>query len=159
MIKNVLITYYSHSGNTERIAKLIEKELCGDIVEIKPLVKYPVAYSEVTKQAKQEINSGYHPELETMHIDITKYDTVIVGTPNWWGTVAPPVASFLKNYDLSGKNVAVFCTHGGGGISNIERDFKAMCPNSDVKKSLEIYGAGNFQTKQDISKWLGELSN
>ncbi len=52
---------------------------------------------------------------------LDRYDTLLVGTPNWFGTIAPPVQTFLKDSDLSGKRVAPFCTNGGGGFGTIPR--------------------------------------
>ena len=66
-------------------------------------------------QAKDEIRHGYHPTIKKDNVDLNSYDTVYLGSPIWWGTMAPPVMIFLSENDLDGKTILPFTTHGGGG--------------------------------------------
>ena len=81
----------------------------------------------MTQQAKKEIQDGYRPKLTTSIADISQYDIVFLGSPNWWGTITPQVSSFLAAYNLSGKTVIPFVTHGGGGVQNTVTDMTAQC--------------------------------
>lgn len=152
MSKNSLIVYYSHSGNTRKLAKLIAEETGGTLCELVPEKFYPDDYNTVVEQAKKEIQAGFKPELKTKVKDISAYDTVFIGTPNWWSTIAPPVATFLESYDLSEKNVVPFCTHGGGGSGHIEAIVKKFCPDSAVLSMLSVYD----DTAKDslVKSWL-----
>lgn len=114
----ILIAYYSYSGNTKEVAEAIHEKIGGDIFEIKTEGSYPEAYRPMTQQAKKEIQDGYRPKLTTSVADISQYDIVFLGSPNWWGTITPQVSSFLAAYNLSGKTVIPFVTHGGGGVQN-----------------------------------------
>jgi hypothetical protein len=80
--------------------------------------------------------------------------TVFIGSPNWWDTIAPPVATFLSEYDLSGKTIVPFCTHGGGGLGRIGRDIARLCSQSTVLSSFEIYGSGGGSAQARVSAWL-----
>ena len=100
----ILIAYYSHSGNTRRAASLIQRETGGDLYEIVERDAYPREYGVVVKQAKQEIRSGYQPPLQGKLPDISQYDTVFIGSPNWWSTIAPPVATWLSALDFTGRS-------------------------------------------------------
>ena len=113
----VLVAYYSWGGNTKYAAAQIQKATGGTLFEIKPARPYPAEYRECTVQAKKEIQEGFRPELASRVEDIGKYDVIFIGSPNWWSTIAPPVAAFLASYDLSGKTVIPFVTHGGGGMA------------------------------------------
>lgn len=152
MSKKILIVYYSHSGNTRKLAKLIEKETGGTLFELLPEKAYPGDYNTVVEQAKREIQAGLHPALKTEVKNLANYDTVFVGTPNWWSTVAPPVAAFLENDDLSGKTVVPFCTHGGGGSGHIEAAVKQLCPDSTVLPVLSVYG--DAAKSSQVESWL-----
>lgn len=152
-----LIVYYSHSGNTGKIANMIQRKIGGDLLEIKPIVPYPVFYDEVVAQAKREIRAGFVPEIQKPDVELSKYDIIFVGTPNWWSTMAPPVAAFLKSQDLSGKTVAVFCTHGGGGIGRVKSDIEKLCPASRVTECFEAYGNGGSKAEQLVDAWLGKF--
>ena len=108
----------------------------------------------MTVQAKKEIEDGWRPKLTTSVADISKYDVVFLGSPNWWGTITPQVSSFLENYDLSGKTVIPFITHGGGGVQNTVRDMTAQCKGCNVNQEAWVgYGSRTF----GIGGWLEDL--
>ncbi|VBB04911.1 flavodoxin signature [Lucifera butyrica] len=155
MSKKILIVYYSHSANTRKLAKLIEQETGGTLCELLPEKAYPVDYNTVVEQAKKEIQAGFRPDLKTKVKDIASYNTVLIGTPNWWSTIAPPIATFLESYDLSGKNVAPFCTHGGGGSGHIEATVKKLCPDSTVLSALSVYG--DTAKGAQVESWLKKI--
>ncbi|HOQ51880.1 MAG TPA: flavodoxin, partial [Candidatus Atribacteria bacterium] len=117
---NILIAYYSRSGNTRKLAQLIHQKVGGTVHEIQPEIPYPASYNATVEQAKKEIQAGFRPPLKTKIEHIEAYDTIFLGSPNWWSTIAPPVATFLEENDLSGKTIIPFCTHGGGGRGRIE---------------------------------------
>lgn len=155
MSKKILIVYYSHSSNTRKLAELIEQETGGTLCEIVPEKAYPDDYNTVVEQAKKEIQAGFRPELKTKVKDFAAYDTVFVGTPNWWSTMAPPVATFLESYDLLGKTVVPFCTHGGGGAGHIETTVKKLCPDSTVLPLLSVYG--DTAKDSQVEAWLKKI--
>ncbi len=151
---NILIIYYSWSGNTKKIAELIKAKAGGTIIGIRPKAAYPKSFNATTEQAKKEINSGFKPELECGGEDLGGFDTIFVGSPNWWGTAAPPVASFLAGNGLFGKTVIPFCSHGGGGEQQVLRDIADMCRNSNVLEGLCVYRDGGADAKKLVSEWL-----
>ena len=119
----VLIAYYSWGGNTKYAAAQIQKATGGTLFEIKPVKPYPSEYRECTVQARKEIQEGGRPELAAKVEDMGKYDVIFIGSPNWWSTIAPPVASFLASYDLSGKTVdsTVNVKQGAEAVSQVHR--------------------------------------
>ncbi len=154
MNKKVLIAYYSYSGNTQAVAQAIHDAVGGDLFEIKTVGTYPEAYRPMTEQAKKEIQAGYRPELTTKIDDISQYDIVFLGSPNWWGTITPQVSSFLKEYNLSGKTIIPFITHGGGGIQNTISDMSKQCIGCHVlTKGWSGYG----NQTSGIHSWLEEI--
>lgn len=157
MAEHILIAYFSHSGNTQNIATFIHKEVGGTLHEIEPEAPYPHSYNAVVDQARKEIQAGYTPALQSTLDHIESYDTIFVGSPNWWSTIAPPVTTFLSEYDLSGKTIVPFCTHGGGGLGRVERDIAKLCPQSTVLSSLEIYGSGTGNAQARVSAWLRNI--
>jgi flavodoxin len=153
----ILVVYYSWGGNTRAVAQQIQSLTDADIFEIKPAKPYPEDYNECVTQAKKEIDEGYKPELNGKAENISQYDIVFVGSPNWWGTIAPPVATFLTSYDLSGKTIIPFCTHGGGRQANLFKNIAKLCPNSTAKKGFVVDGTTARRAKPDVKKWLQEL--
>lgn len=147
----VLIAYYSYSGNTRAVAEAIREKVGGDLFEIKAEGTYPSEYRPMTEQVKKEIREGFRPKLTSFVADISKYDTVFIGSPNWWGTIAPQVSSFLEIYDLSGKTVVPFITHGGGGVQRTFSDMAAQCKGCNFDQNG---WAGYGSDISGIEDWL-----
>ena len=149
----VLVAYYSWSGNTRYMAKKIQAVTGGTLFEITPKTPYPTDYRKCVAQARKEIKSHFKPELAARVDDIGKYDVIFVGSPNWCGTMAPPVATFLTTHDLKGKTVIPFFTHGRGGMQNCEKDVRKLCTKSVVLKAAAFPGASIRQSDDKIEKW------
>ena len=144
----VLVAYYSWGGNTKYAA--------AQMFEIKPVKPYPSGYRECTVQAKKEIQEGVRPELAARVEDMGKYDVIFIGSPNWWSTIAPPVASFLASHDLSGKTVIPFVTHGGGGMARCGDEVRKLCPKSTVLKGGAFAGEGIRTARPALVKWVND---
>ena len=152
--KKVLIAYYSLSGNTKDVAEAIRSKTGGNIFRIETVQSYPEEYRATTAQAKREINEGFRPELKGKIDYIAQYDIIFIGSPNWWGTIAPAVSSFLADYDLKGKTVIPFITHGGGGVQNTITDLTAQCNGCSVKQNGWVgYGSRTL----GVSGWLEDM--
>jgi hypothetical protein len=80
----ILIVYFSHSGNTRHMAGQIHERIGGDILEIRTVNIYSEDYDTVVEQAKQEQNRNARPKLSTQLPDLSVYDTIFVGYPNWF---------------------------------------------------------------------------
>ncbi|MBN2003458.1 MAG: NAD(P)H-dependent oxidoreductase [Anaerolineae bacterium] len=157
MTEHILIAYFSRSGNTRKIATLIQQEVGGTLHEIQVETPYPDAYNAVVEQAKQEIHAGYKPALRSTLDHIEAYDTIFVGSPNWWSTIAPPVAAFLAGHNFAGKTIVPFCTHGGGGLDKVAQDMAKLCPQATILGSLEVYGSGSGDVRAKVSAWLRKV--
>ncbi len=157
MTEHILIAYFSRSGNTRKIAQLIYQEIGGTLQEIEPEQPYPRAYNTVVDQAKREINAGYKPPLKSRLDQVDAFDLIFIGTPNWWRTIAPPVASFLSMYDFSGKTILPFCTHGGGGLGQVEVDIAQLCPHATVLRTIIIRDGGGLNAQIEVAAWLSKV--
>ena len=153
----VLIVYYSWGGNTRQIVSQIQNTIQADVVELKTVNTYPVEYRPTTVQAKQELESGYRPPLSTKIDNLDKYNTIIIGSPNWWGTVAMPMMTFLDDYDLSGKTIAMYITHEGSALGNSMNDLRKFCPNSTILEGLAIRGGRVGSAQRDVAAWLKKI--
>lgn len=152
-----LVVYYSRSGNTRAVAEAIHAAVGGDIIELQPVTPYPEAYRATTDQAKRELASGYKPPLKNKIERLEAYDVVFVGSPNWWGTVAGPVRTFLSDYDLSGKRIAPFITHEGSALGRSVADIKAFCPQAAVLDGLAVRGGRAASAQGEVSAWLTKI--
>lgn len=106
----VLIAYFSwsSSGNTEKMAKVIQEQTKGDLFEIEPAKPYPDDYEECTEVAKAEKENNERPEVAGLPDSLEKYEKIYIGYPIWWHTAPMVIGTFLENYDLSGIEVYPF---------------------------------------------------
>lgn len=169
-MKKSLVVYFSHDkenyvsgtikkleiGNTKVMANKIQKILDCDIFEIVPVDEYPYDYHECTKVAKRQLNNNERPELLNHVLNIDEYQNIYLGYPNWWLTMPMIVWTFLESYDLINKNIYPFCSHEGSGLGSSVNDIKTLCPSSNIKNGLAIYGSQVNQADSKIKKWLEE---
>ncbi len=144
-------------GNTGIIAKMIREMTGGDLFHIESVKGYPLDYTETTEVAQAERRAKARPELTRRLETMDSYDRIVLGYPNWWGSMPMPVFTFLEGYDLSGKTIAPFCTHEGSGLGHSITDIKKACPKSTVLDGLAIRG-GDVKNAQDaVAGWLCEI--
>jgi flavodoxin len=168
--KKILIVYLSRTNNTKAIAEIIQHIVGGKLVSIELVKPYPENYQQTVQQVVKENESGYLPPLKTSIDSMGKYGVVFVGFPTWDMKLPPPVKSFLKQYDLSGKTVVPFNTNAGYGVGSGFQTVKELCPNSNVLKGFEVKGGverdGVFLVIKDekateaetkVRKWLERL--
>ncbi len=166
--KKSLIIYYSRKGenytsdgikdlkvgNTEVIAKMIQEITNGDLFEIKTVKEYPINYRECTEVAKKELNENARLELEEYLEDISDYEVIYIGYPNWWGTMPMAMFSQLERLDFTGKIVKPFCTNEGSGMGSSEEDLKRICKGAKLEKGLAIRGSTVSSAKERVENWI-----
>ena len=172
--KKILIAFFSRAdenynvgtvsvGNTEIMARFI-KEYLGDRADgfkIDPVVSYPTNYKECTEVATREKNSNARPEFKNAEaLDLSKYDTILLGYPIWGGDVPMIINTFLEKYDFSGKTIIPFNTHEGSGDAGTYATIKNKMSSSNVNTNgLSIRGATAREesSKSTVENWLKGL--
>lgn len=156
----VAVVYFSWSpsGNTRFAAKTIAEKASADIFEIQPQKPYNSDYSACCDEANPECRNKTLRPIKPLAIDLEKYDVIFVGTPNWWGTMAPPARSWVANnaVALKGKTVCLFQTHGGGGMQNLARDFAALLPECKVLPAKAFSGSSVRSSIPALEKFVSE---
>lgn len=155
-----IVIYYSYGGNTRKIARMIQDALGIDAVEMQTVKPYTGSYDAVAEQGQREVNSGFLPKLQPLDVDLSRYDTVILGTPVWWYTFAPAMNSFLHKADLSGKTVYPFATN-GGWLGHTFKDFAKACPGAVIRQGLNVRFNEDTQltADADIQKWIQQIKD
>lgn len=126
-----LVAYFSASGVTKRVAEKVADVLDADIFEIAPETPYSAAdldYMDKNSRSTIEMNDkSFRPPIKET-IDVTEYDTIVIGFPVWWYTAPTIINTFIESCDMAGKTAVAFCTSGGTGISGCEKDLKNAYP-------------------------------
>lgn len=158
IMEKKLIVYYSYTNNTKKIAEQIQKAIGADICKIETVKPYTGDYNSVVEQGKQEIDGGFKPAIKSLSVNLADYNTIILGTPVWWYTYAPAVATFLSEYDLSGKTIIPFATN-GGWIGHTLKDIERECKNAIVTNAIDIRFDKDkmVMSEGNLKKWLACL--
>ena len=154
----ILVLYFSQSGNTEAVANIIHNEVGGDIVKLETTQTYPSNYNELVDYAQKEQKQNARPELKTKINNIDQYDTIFLGYPNWWADMPMPLYTFLDEYDLSGKTIAPFITHGGSGLSGTPNKIKKEEPNAIVTEGLAVSGSSAKNSQSAVKNWISKIN-
>ena len=129
----VLVAYFSQTGNTEKVAKAIQKEATqGNEVELKKL---------------EEVNPG----------DIATYDFVFLGSPLHAANLAAPVKEFLGNIQAgSDQKMAGFITHSAPAYPEQAMDgFTEPIKTACQEKGIEYKGC--FDCQGFLTETLHEM--
>ena len=148
-MSKVLISYFSASGVTAKIAQELAQAAGGDLYEIKPAVLYTADDLDYTnKQSRSTLEMTdpvSRPELADKDAAIADYDVIYVGYPIWWGVAPHIVNSFLEAYDFSGKTVIPFATSGGSGIGDVDKYIAPSVPGAVVKEGKRLGGTEDIE--------------
>lgn len=149
-----LIAYFSWGGNTRGIAEEIARQTGADLFEITMVHPYSDRYSTVLDEAQRDQSVQARPALASHVADMAQYDTILLGYPNWWASIPMPVASFLEEYDFSGKTIVPFCSHGGGRFGQSLTAIAKLAPDAAMGEALSVHYSGGSSLSSDVSAWL-----
>lgn len=157
---DILIVYFSATGNTEEVAGYIADATGGTTFELVPVQPYTSADLRWTDENSRVVQEYENPELRDVELTSTtvenwaEYDTVFIGYPIWWGIAAWPVNGFVQDNDFTGKTVIPFCTSSSSGLGQ------------SGQLLAEMAGEGNWQeghrfrsgaSQSDVTSWLRDL--
>lgn len=150
----ILIAYFTHTGNTERFAQQLQATVGGEVFQIKPKEAYSEDKKACGERAKMELANNKRPALAENLPDVSKYDTVFLGYPIWYGTAPMAVYTFLEENNFAGKVIVPFATSGSGGIEGSVENLRWICPKADFTKGLVVQEVGTVKMQQLVSTWL-----
>lgn len=157
---NVLVVYYSATGNTEGVANTIADITGGDLFELEPVEPYTdedLNYSDENSRVSRE-----HEDESLQNVELTSttvdnwdsYDTVFIGYPIWWGEAAWPVDSFVENNDFTGKTVIPFATSASSGIGESGQLLADMAGTGDWQEGMRFRSGAD---EADVQEWVNGL--
>lgn len=155
-----LVVYYSATGSTENIAKVIADATGADLFELKPVEPYSSEDldwtnddSRVTREHENEAERVV--ELVSVTVDNWgDYDTVFIGYPIWWGIAAWPVNEFIETNDFTGKIVIPFCTSASSGFGESGELLEEMAGTGDWQEGQRFRSE---TSEEDVRAWVEGL--
>ncbi len=157
---DILIVYFSYSGNTKRVANEIISQSGGDGVELVPAIPYSAAdvnYNDSDSRSQVERKNDARPEISEQtysQIDMTEYETVIIGYPIWNGYEPMIIRTFIEHYNrLAGKTVYTFSTAASSGGSTAHNSVKGRV-TAIVGSNLHFTSSTLSSASTRVHEWL-----
>lgn len=154
-----LVAYFSASGVTGSVAKLLAEAAGADIYEIKPEIPYTQAdldwRDKKSRSTLEMQDPSSRPAISDRLDNMDEYDTVFIGFPIWWYVAPTIINTFLESYDFSGKNIVLFATSGGSGFGKTEERLRVSA--SKTANWLPGKILNGVQSKDDLKAWVNSL--
>lgn len=147
------------TGSLEYLSGLIADKLGADVYRIETVKPYPLDHEPLINYAKEEQAQKILPPLKGQPLDLSAYDEIFLGYPIWWYDLPQAVYTFLNDYDLSGKTIYPFTSHGGSRFSGTLERIAALEPGAKVEKDglclrrNDVFHDG----VEEIEDWLEDL--
>ena len=158
----ILVIYYSFTGNSKKVAEYVKDKLNADILELEPEEPFSSDYDEVVREwQNNDLKRDF--KIKPIKMDLSKYKKVVLITGTWWYGITPVMKKFLKDYDLSNKDIIVASSN-AGWIGHCFKDYETLLPNSNIKGKLDLVfsaeeGKRNkmLTSYEDINSWIENL--
>ena len=157
---NVLVVYYSATGNTAQVAQYIADSTGGDLFELEPVDPYTsddLNWTDDNSRVSQEHADESLRDVELVADSVDnwdQYDTVFIGYPIWWGIAAWPVDGFVEANDFSGKTVIPFCTSSSSGLGESGQLLADMAGTGDWQEGQRFRSGAS---QEDVQSWVEGL--
>ena len=153
-MSKILITYFSASGVTKRVAEKVANAVNADLFEIEPKEKYTESdldWMDKNSRSSIEMNENIKPEILNKVSNIEDYDTVCLAFPIWWYKEPTIIDKFLEENDMSNKNIYVFVTSGSSTIDSTYKSLKNNFPNLNFVSGKRFTGN---EVDDEYKSWL-----
>jgi flavodoxin len=160
--ENILVVYFSWSGNLDKMSEWIADEAGAERIRIETVEPYSDEYNQTADRAKNELDNGIRPEL-TLTLtqeDLDQYDEIFIGFPVWWYDLPMPMWTFLESYDFTGKTIIPFFSHEGSsnGASSLSTLTKlATGATVQADNALSIRGGKVADSEQTVREWARQF--
>ena len=158
MSKN-LVAFFSASGVTENVAKLLAVATNADLFQIKPEVPYTKAdlnwQDENSRSSVEMKDKSSRPAIAEGNAKVEEYDVIFLGFPIWWYVAPTIINTFLESYNFAGKTIILFATSGSSGFGETVNGLKGSVDSTTVIKEGKILNGS--QSVDSIKEWVETL--
>ena len=156
-MSKVLVTYFSASGVTKKMAEKLAGAVGADIFEIKPEVPYTDAdlnwQNSKSRSTVEMKDRNSRPAIAEKLENMNQYDVVFVGFPVWWYREPSIIDTFIEQYDFAGKTVVPFATSGGSSVGDSGKNMQELAPAAKVVAGKRF---PNSVSVDELKKWASE---
>jgi flavodoxin len=159
--EKVLVVYFSATGNTERVAKMIAETTGGELFALEPVEPYTdndLLYNDGNSRVSKE-----HADENLQDVDLVAntvkdwqgISVVYLGYPIWWGIAAWPVNSFIEANDFTGKTVIPFCTSASSGLGESGQQLRETAGTGNWMDGMRF---SSDVSETEVAEWIESLN-
>jgi flavodoxin len=156
--KKAIVVYFSLEGNSKYVADIIVKYLEADTLRLITEKDYPKGNVSKYFWGGKSVVFGEKPKLVSYSFNADEYNLIIIGTPVWAGSFAPPIKTFLGENDLKNKKIALYACNSGGDADKCFNKLKKEIPDCEVIATLALADPKVKQLEEN-SKMIKEFCN
>jgi len=150
----ILVAYFSATGTTKRVAEKIAELTGADLYEIEPKKPYSDAdlnwNDRSSRSTKEMDDENARPEIGSIDIELSKYKTIYLGYPIWWGDAPRIMSTFVEKYKFDGIKVIPFCTSGGSGIGRSGTNLANLAGTGDWSRGERLNSSADTNNIQSF---------
>ena len=153
-MNKILVSYFSASGTTKRVAEKVANAVNGDLFEIEPREKYSdedLDWMNKQSRSSVEMNNNIKPEIVNKVSNLGEYDTICLAFPIWWYKEPTIIDKFLEENNMDGKKIYVFVTSGSSTIDSTYKSLQNNFPNLNFVSGKRFTGN---ESETDYKAWL-----
>lgn len=163
-----LIVYYSYTNNVHRIMTELQGRIDADVVRVEPAEKgldyaannYAIGSALISGIRNNPDDASSYPAIDPVNVDISRYNTIIIGTPLWWSSMAAPMQTFLFQHgaEMAGKHIGLIVSSASSGISGVEADARRLISEGNfLSPTLWVRSSQTSNARSMIESWLSEI--
>lgn len=160
-MSDILVIYYNFSGNSKKVAKYVKNKLDADILELEPAIPFSDDYDQVVDEW-QNNDIKRDVEIKPINVDLSNYSKIVLITGSWWYGITPVMKKFLKENDLSKKDIIVAASN-AGWLGHCFKDYKTLV-KGNIKGELDLVFSANegerdrmLTSTDEIDNWIEKL--
>lgn len=154
---DVLVVYFSATGNTKTVAEKLATATGADLFEIVPEQLYTTEdlnwKNDKSRSSVEMGDKSSRPAIASKIDNISQYKIVFVGSPIWWGREPSIMDTFIESYDFSDKTVIPFVTSGSSDIGDYGANLQSLAPNAKVLTGKRF---SNDVATEELKVWADE---
>ena len=153
-MSKILVSYFSASGTTRRVAEKVAATINGDLFEIEPKEKYTeedLNWTNKQSRSSIEMNNNVKPEIANKVSNLDEYDTICLAFPIWWYKEPTIIDKFLEENNMSGKKIYVFVTSGSSTIDSTYKSLQNNFPNLNFVSGKRFTGN---ELETEYKSWI-----
>lgn len=152
---NVLVVYFSATGNTKAIAEEIANITGGTLYEIVPEEPYTqedLDYGNNQSRTSLEMDDpNARPAIASEPISIEGYDVVYLGYPIWHGQAPRIMNTFVESVDFMDATVILFCTSGSSGVGSSATNLQASASGGNWLEGTRL---STSISNEELTYWI-----